>query len=217
MKTGAVASAGGRLVILVGPDGVGKTTVARAMIDQYEGSAAYFHFLPPILGAMSRAPDSHPPPPPPKARGGSLLLGWLRLLRNAVRCWLGYLHTIRPALKRNCLVVGDRWMYGYLVQPDALRFCGPERLARAVVRLLPRPDLIVNLSAPSQVIGMRKEELTPSQIEQELLAWSSLRVPNMQTFDASRPPQAIAREILGYVSNCDRVRSCQGHDTHAAR
>jgi thymidylate kinase len=128
---------------------------------------------------------------------------------------MGYFNTIRPALKRNCLVVGDRWMYGYLVQPDALRFGGPERLARAVVRLLPRPDLIVNLSAPSQLIGMRKQELTASQIEQELLAWSSLRMPNMQTLDASRPPQTIAREILGYVSNCDRVRNCQGHGTHA--
>jgi thymidylate kinase len=218
MAAAPVATGGGRFVILVGPDGVGKTTVARAIIDQHEGSAAYFHFLPPVWGPMSATPEPNPPPPPPKARaGGFRVLGWIRLLRNAIKCWMGYFNTIRPALKRNCLVVGDRWMYGYLVQPDALRFCGPERLARAVVRLLPRPDLIVNLSAPSQLIGMRKQELTASQIEQELLAWSSLRMPNMQTLDASRSPQAIAREILGSVSNCDRVRNCHGHGTHATR
>ncbi len=200
MVAESLATGGGRFVILVGPDGVGKTTVARAIIDQHAGPTAYFHFLPPVWGPMSSTPEPNPPPPPPKARaGGSRVLGWIRLLRNAFRCWMGYLRTIRPALKRNCLVVGDRWMYGYLVQPDALRFRGPERLARAVVRLLPRPDLIVNLSAPSQLIGMRKQELTASQIEQELLTWSSLGVPNMQTLDASRPPQALAREILGYV------------------
>jgi hypothetical protein len=87
-------------------------------------------------------------------------------------------------------------MYGYVVQPYALRFHGPEWLARAVMRLLPRPDLIVNLTAPPHVIRERKQELTLSQIEHELLGWSSLRVPNFQTVDATRLPRDIASEIL---------------------
>jgi hypothetical protein len=86
-------------------------------------------------------------------------------------------------------------MYGYIAQPEALRFHGPDVLARAVVRLLPRPDLIVNLTAPPHVIRERKQELTLPQIEQELLAWSSLRVPNMQTLDATRRPQDVATQI----------------------
>jgi hypothetical protein len=87
-------------------------------------------------------------------------------------------------------------VYGYLAQPDALRFHGPNLLARAVVQTLPRPHLIVNLSAPPQQIRARKQELTLSQIEQELRAWSSLRFPNLQTFDATRSPHVIAEEIL---------------------
>jgi len=109
---------------------------------------------------------------------------------------VGYLKTIRPALKQSWLVVGDRWMYGYVVQPDALRFHGPEVLARAVLRLLPRPHLIVNLAAPPDVIRQRKQELTLSQIQQELGAWSSLRLPNVQTLDATRLPREIASDIL---------------------
>jgi hypothetical protein len=112
---------------------------------------------------------------------------------------MGYRTTIRPALKRDWLVVGDRWMYGYLVQPSALRFHGPDRLAHAVVGLLPRPHLIVNLWAPSHLIRVRKQELSLSQIEQELLAWSSLPLPNVQTIDATRSPQVIAGEILDAV------------------
>jgi hypothetical protein len=93
-------------------------------------------------------------------------------------------------------------MYGYLVQPDALRFQGPEVFARAVLRLLPRPHLIVNLAAPPHVIRERKQELTISQIEQELLAWSSLRVANLLTLDATRLPGDIAIDILGALTSC---------------
>jgi len=133
------------------------------------------------------------------------MLGWIRLVRNTVRCWLGYVKSVRPALKRSSLVVGDRWMYGYLVQPEAMKFHGPDRLARAVLRLLPRPHLIVNLSAPPYVIRQRKQELTLSQIEQELLAWSSLRMPNVKTLDATRSPEDIAVEILVALASGGRT------------
>jgi hypothetical protein len=46
-------------------------------------------------------------------------------------------------------------MYGYLVQPDALRFYGPRRLTQLAMKLLPRPDLVVNLTAPVHVIARR--------------------------------------------------------------
>jgi hypothetical protein len=114
---------------------------------------------------------------------------------------VGYLTTVRPALNRSWLIIGDRWMYGYVVQPDALRFHGPEALARAVLRVLPRPHLIVNLAAPPHVIRERKQELSVSQIEQELLAWSSLRVANVQTLDATRLPRDLANDILGALAS----------------
>jgi thymidylate kinase len=133
------------------------------------------------------------------------MLGWIRLVRNAIRCWAGYLKSVRPALKRGLLIVGDRWMYGYIVQPDAMKFHGPDRLARAVLRLLPRPDLIVNLTAPPNVIRARKQELTLSQIEQELVAWTSLRMPNLKTLDATRSPQDIALEILVALASAGRT------------
>jgi thymidylate kinase len=197
LRTTRIAGPVGLLVILVGPDGVGKTTAARAVIERHGGPTGYFHFLPPIGSRLAREPDATVIPPPPKSgAGASVVLGSIRILRNAARCWVGYVRTVRPALKQGYLVVGDRWMYGYLVQPDALKFGGPRLLARAVVRLLPRPHLIVNLSAPAELIRTRKQELSLRQIEQELLAWSSLPVPNLYTIDATREPPVIATEIL---------------------
>ena len=192
----SVSSGSGHFVVIVGPDGVGKTEVARALLAQHGGPAAYFHFLPPLRGPLLRSLEPAPPPPAKAAPGGLRMIGWMRIIRNAAKCWLGYLRTVRPALKRSWLVVGDRWLYGYIVQPYALRFHGPELLARAVIRLLPRPHLIVNLAAPPDVIRARKQELTLSQIEQELRGWSSLPVANCRTFDATSLPAEIASEIL---------------------
>jgi thymidylate kinase len=204
-----VSDARGRFVVLVGPDGVGKTSVARALLAHHRGPAAYFHFLPPLDGRWQAAPDPTSVPPPKARGGGSVMLGWIRLVRNAVRCWLGYLKSVRPALKRGLLIVGDRWMYGYVVQPEAMKFHGPDLLARAVLRLLPRPHLIVNLTAPPYIIRERKQELTLSQIEQELLAWASLSMPNVKTLDATRSPQDIALEILVTLASI-------GHTVRAA-
>ena len=186
----------GLFVVLVGPDGVGKTSVARALLEQYSGPAGYFHFMPPLRGPLASDPGTPGPVPAKSAARGSTVLGWARFGRNAVRWWLGYRRTIRPALRQHALIVGDRSLYGYVAQPLALRFHGPGLLARSVLRLLPGPHLIANLSAPPDVIRQRKQELTVGEIGQELQAWSSLGLPNVRTFDARQSPQEIAREIL---------------------
>jgi thymidylate kinase len=122
--------------------------------------------------------------------------GWFRIVRNVLRSWIAYLLHINPALRRGCLVIGDRWLYGYLVQPYALKFYGPRWFATAMLRALPRPDLVVNLSAPASVIRARKQELTLPQIETELNGWSQLPIRRIRTFDAAAPPDVIALQVL---------------------
>ena len=185
--------------MLVGPDGVGKTSVARVLCGQR--SSAYFHFRPPVTSKMASAPPDGTIPPPPKASlTGSRLLGWVRLVRNLAWFWLAYLVRVRPALRKGHLVVGDRWAYGYLVQPYALKYYGPPWLARMALRWFPRPHLVANLSAPAGVIRQRKGELTGRQIEAELRAWRTLPVRALRTYEASGEPEAIAHSILEGLS-----------------
>lgn len=187
----------GAFVVLVGPDGVGKTAVAHALVEQYDGPTAYFHFIPPVRGRMAaRPPTTSTAPQKIPGEHGSRLLGWCRLARNVVRVWLGYLASVRPAVHVGSLVIGDRCVYGYLVRPQALGYYGPRGLASAALRLLPHPDLVANLYAPSEIIRCRKQELTESQIDAELGAWSSLPEPRLKTFAADEPPRAIACRIL---------------------
>jgi thymidylate kinase len=187
----------GSFVVVVGPDGVGKTTVAKALLEAHPGPTGYFHFRPPIWQSLAERPAGAGYPPPSKGQaGGRRWLGWLRLARNFVRFWAGYLRNVRPALRGGALVVGDRWAYGYLVQPHALRFYGPSWLAAAALRALPHPDLVVNLSAPPEVVWQRKRELTDAQIRTELLAWELLPAQRLRTFQSVEDPRSVASAIF---------------------
>jgi energy-coupling factor transporter ATP-binding protein EcfA2 len=187
----------GALVILVGPDGVGKTTIARALGAAYGGPSGYFHFVPSIVAPLSAEPPVNAAPHAGKGRpGGSRLLGCLRLVRNVARFWLAYVIRVRPAMAKGMLVIGDRGMFGYLVQPHALKFHGPASFARQMLRLLPPPALVVNLAAPPHIVRARKQELTLEQIARELRDWRELPATRLVTFDATATPAEIARRVM---------------------
>ena len=62
---------------------------------------------------------------------------------------------------------------------------GPSWLARAVVRSLPQPDLVVSLLASPTETVRRRLELTVDEAASDGVAWSSMPVPQMIHVDAS--------------------------------
>jgi thymidylate kinase len=191
-------SSKGGFVVLVGPDGVGKTSVADALVSMHDGRAAYIHFRPAIWSPLDSDSGAAVSVPMPKHHGsGSRLVGWVRLAWSFLAFWAGYLWRVRPAVRAGRLVVADRWGYGYFAQPTALRFHGPEWLAHMFVSALPAPDLVANLVAAPDVILARKQELTRDQVIGELEKWKRLPVRGRVDFDTSRDPASTAAAICG--------------------
>lgn len=191
-------SSRGSFVVVVGPDGVGKTTLAAEIITRLGDKSAYFHFIPSPLRPLSAQPPEAGALTAKSQGSGGRTLGILRVVRNIIRAWMGYAMAIRPAIRRGTTVVGDRWIYGYLAQPRPLEFYGPTWIARAALRLAPRPDLVVLLEAPGEVVHSRKPELTAPQVESEVLRWRRA-VPTALRLDATRPPGELVDVVLGQV------------------
>ena len=182
----------GRFIVLVGPDGAGKTEGARELIRRRSGR--YFHFRPPL---RTRSLLDSPPSDGGQRDVGSgpFPLGPVRLLRNVVLFWLGYLGSVTPTLRSGIDVIADRWAYGYLVQPTALKFSGPKWVARSLVSILPRPDLVINLTAAPETVKRRKPELSLIEIGRELDAWATLPLVQLVTVDAEPPVSVIVDQL----------------------
>ena len=71
---------------------------------------------------------------------------------------------IRPLLARSGVVVFDRYFHDVLADPKRYQFGGPLNLVRFMRRLVPKPDLVLILDAPLDVILSRKREVPPEDV-----------------------------------------------------
>lgn len=189
-------------IALVGPDGVGKTSLADRVVAAGRGRILYFHFCPtatqPVRPFVHLGDEPIPELPPAR---GSRLVGALRMTRNVLRFWWAYFTQIRPASKAGNLVIADRWGYGYQASPRAVRFYGPDWLGRLATAVMPKPDFILNLTGSPAMIHDRKADLEPEAIERELRGWGSLDASRRIDVDASPPLTELTAEVLRIVGD----------------
>lgn len=171
------------LIVLVGPDGCGKTTVAQALISQRESlgfdgaihKATNFGFLPTIsalkkrvfsiFGLVTQQNEI-------RERPGEYLSGMRRTPNSALHsslliCWYGVDYflgrsIITRAKRANELVVFARYFHDFYYQRVHLN--APPWVVKFVELIVPKPDLIVLLDRSPENIFKIKPELTIQEI-----------------------------------------------------
>ncbi len=78
-------------------------------------------------------------------------------------------------------MVFDRYLIDTVIDPKRYRYQGPSWVLRTVWRVVPKPDLVILLDAPAEVLHARKQE-----------------VPIEETID-SEPPTARSLEACKKV------------------
>jgi glycosyltransferase involved in cell wall biosynthesis/thymidylate kinase len=219
-------------VALIGPDGAGKTTVGRRLVEELGGRATYLYMginpdsgnrlLPTtravrslrrrLAGAAASPRDpstvSDPAPAPRGVRGTARALASLanRLAEEWYRQVLAWSH-----LRRGRSVIFDRH---YLADYYATDIAHPSpTLTRrlhglALRRLYPRPDLLVYLDAPPELLLARKGEGTIESLERrrsEYLAAGRL-VEAFRVVDASAPIDQVTAEVVRHMRERAAIR-----------
>ena len=197
------------VIAFVGPDGAGKSTVIRAIL---EGDRGVFtqvllrHWRPfflPRLGALAGRPAPTPGSDgllPPRRRAGRF--SRLRLAYFYLDYLLGGWFRDRVATSRQQLVLYDRCALDMEVDPA--RYGLRSGALRGWARWpLPWPDRIVLLTCDAATIHARKPELPVEELEQHLAAWQ--RLVDRGDVDAvlrtDAPPAEVVRQARALITD----------------
>ncbi len=191
-------------VVLLGADGSGKSTIVSGLA---AGLAPAFRHvasthLAPALFRSARA--SHTVTAPhsrrPRSSVGSLAKAAYWLLDYS----LGYYARIRPALARSTLVLFDRYLLDALVDPTRYRYRGPRWVLRLLWSLIPKPDLVILLDAPTELVRTRKQEVSRAETERQRWAYRKLveALPTGHIVDAAQPVDRVATAAGTLVLDC---------------
>jgi thymidylate kinase len=149
-----------RFIVFLGPDGSGKSSVMNAVYEglKKEGYEAHtFHLRAPLRNDSDVA--QAPVVDPHGKRQYSQWLSTIKLFYLIFYYWCGYFFKVRPLLKRNTVVVFDRYYHDMLVDPKRYRYGGSMWLARLAGKLIPNPGLWILFDAPPEILQSRKQEV----------------------------------------------------------
>lgn len=190
----------GKVVMVTGPDGVGKTSL---LLRLQQGVLAdlptrWIHHrdgvcvLPgrPRRDVVSR-PHEQEPYSFPLAVAKVVFL-WIDLVA-------GWLFRVRPVVRRGGWVTAERYWWDMLIDQRRYRLHRVGWFLRLLGRLVPRPDLVLRLEAPAEVIRTRKSELGIEELERQTRAWREVLPGGIRvvSVDAAAPFEEVVARAEG--------------------
>lgn len=200
MTGSALQNSKGIVVAIVGPDGVGKSTLAAGIEARAAATGTpcrRLHSRPRLLPEPGRimhrsagggADDPHGRSPSGRA------VSLLRLLYLAADFAFGWRPRVLRWSGRGELVVIERCALDIVVDPHRYRIALSDRLVRAITRWLPRPDLTLVLDGPPELVHSRKRELSLDELQRQREAWRAFaRSAPLQyaVIDATAPGENV--------------------------
>jgi thymidylate kinase len=152
------------IIAFLGADGSGKSTVINRFLDYVSDDWAevkYVHFRPTyfVKGSMSQEAVTNP------HEGESMgpVMSLLKLLLFVLEYnWAFYIHYRKP----DQLIIFDRYYHDVLADPARIKVSSPFWLVKSIEKLIPKPDVVLYLSASVETLYSRKQEVEREALEQ---------------------------------------------------
>ena len=191
----------GLVIGILGPDGGGKTTMLEQVKEDicpaFRRISQYHLFPKNVSEGSVPVTDPHNQP----KRG--IFLSFLKLLYFV---WLynwGYLTKVLPKKMRSTIVIFDRYYDDVLIDPKRYRNGTPQWMVRMIGTFIPKPDLWIVVDAPSDVIQMRKQEVSIEETERQRQGYNdfALKTENCLKVDTNRDVKYISCDVCAFICN----------------
>ena len=188
----------GFFIVFYGPDGSGKSSVIDRLtseMPQVFSSVSYNH-LRPRIGCQSKIvlegvsePHSNP--------SRSYMVSFFKLVYFLIDYNLGFFIKILPKKMKRTLVIFDRYFDDIQIDPVRYRYSGPKWVVRIFSRFIPRPDIVVLLNAPANILQLRKKEVSRSECERQCREYFSFvsNSKNGVVIDATQDVDRVVLEV----------------------
>jgi thymidylate kinase len=196
----------GKVVVLLGPDGIGKSTLCREIsknVELYYPAVKVNHLRPKLMRPLSDIRPLKSKGQAEEARkyqkeSANLLMSLIRMAYYSVDYTLGYWVKIFPDVVKGNLVIFDRYFYDYHVDRGQKGVFLPDRFLRLIFTAFPKPDNVIVLTAPPQIVRGRRADLSEAALVDQFQRLENLSVlyPNVTVLSAEELPEVIATRIL---------------------
>lgn len=196
----------GVVVAVLGPDGVGKSTLLRSLSGRltemrYMTDVVYMGPWGQSILPVSAARRVIGRPGEPSRKLGwfpAASLRWVAYLAVlAAEFAARWLFRARPARRRADIVLCDRYLYDVLVGYKNRVSPRGEWMRTVLCRVYPRPHATVLLCAPAEAVAERKDQLSTAAAGEVAAAYErAAKRVNMIKIDASQSSQAVEEAVL---------------------
>lgn len=215
----------GIFIVLLGPDGSGKSTIANGMILSMKKlfpESSYYH------GRFGIIPDSRfflnialkfigkrSLPNSEEIKSASRITepygmskAFMYIVYYIVDYILGYFVIVRTHAIGD-IIIFDRYFFDYFVQPHFRNV--PRCILRFLTQVIPSPDMIIYLKCAPEEIHRRKPELRPEEIkrQQEAVETTFSNMSNFIEIKTNNDAQTTIMQLSGIITTHMAKRAYQ--------